>query len=83
MPALIATLDAVTGLSPDITTTSTPCFSKYPKVSLAVSRISFSRIINAYGITGSSIIFPCGSLTHSPKTSIRSPLSEYLSYISV
>ena len=51
IPASFATSDTVSGLSPEITLTSTPCSAKYANVSGASLRIGFARRTYAIGRT--------------------------------
>ncbi len=65
IPALFATADTVTGLSPDIIFSSTPSFSKYWKLLVASSliissiriRAVFSTLFNVWFLNSSSEIF--------------------------
>ena len=68
IPAAIATLDTVIGLSPEITLTSTPCSSKYEKISLAFFLILLTKTVNNNG-------------TFSPSTSLQNTNTLFPSFM--
>ena len=51
MPAFLATLETVSGLSPDRTLIATPDFAKYANVSFASSLITSDMMMAAIGVT--------------------------------
>ena len=75
IPASIATRDTVTGLSPEITLISTPCFAKYRNVSGASFLIGLARLINAIRVTSLSSGFPSGTPSYFTNASVLNPFS--------
>jgi len=74
IPTLRATSDTVTGLSPDITFTSTPLSLKYSIVSLASSRIWSSISIRAINLGTRCTLPSFTAKFECAKQSTRNPL---------
>ena len=73
MPAWSATLDTVSGLSPEMTFTVTPCLAKYSKVSLASGRMGLHSTARATGSTAPPRPAWVGVPEQRPSSSTRLP----------
>ena len=76
MPAWAATADTVTGSSPEMTFTATPCSRKYRNTSGALSRMGFSSTTRARG-SGVPVSIPASALSHLASSSTRQPTRVY------
>ena len=76
IPASLAMYETVTGSSPEMTLTATPCFAKKANVSSASSFTQSESTIRESGVNSSISFASLYNFWHEPSSSTRSPSFE-------